>query len=175
MSEEGTVGFDYAALVASALRGVVRDVLRKVADEGLVGEQHLYLSFRTSAPGLDLPAHLRKQFPKEMTIVLQNQFWGLAVEGDAFSVQLRFDGRLERLTVPFAALVAFADPSVPFGLRFEGSAEDAEATASEPASVRRPTVPAGRRAAPRRSESGEARVVAFRPARKKPGPERVDS
>jgi hypothetical protein len=170
MSEEGTVGFDYAGLVAGALRGVVRDVLRKVASDGLVGEQHLYLSFRTGAPGLDLPAHLRKQFPREMTIVLQNQFWGLAVAEDAFSVQLRFGGKLERLTVPFAALVAFADPSVPFGLRFEGAAAEDEGEASLPA-----TAPAGRPVGPASAETGDAKVVAFRPGRKKAGRNRLGS
>ena len=170
MSEEGTGGFDYAGLVAVALRGVVRDVLRKVASDGLVGEQHLYLSFRTSAPGLDLPAHLRKQFPKEMTIVLQNQFWGLAVEDEAFSVQLRFGGKLERLTVPFAALVAFADPSVPFGLRFEGAASEDEGEAFRPAPA-----PAGARPHPLLSETADAKVVAFRSPRKKPGPRRANS
>ena len=91
MSDEGTAGFDYAGLVAGAFRGVVRDVLRKVASEGMVGEQHLYVSFRTAAPGLDLPPHLRKQFPQEMTIVLQNQFWGLAVEDESFSREVLFD------------------------------------------------------------------------------------
>ena len=163
---EGTGGFDYAGLVAQALRGVVRDVLRKVASEGLVGEQHLYLSFRTSNPGLELPSHLRKQFPKEMTIVLQNQFWGLAVEDEAFSVQLKFGGRLERLTVPFAALVAFADPSVPFGLRFEGSGSEVEEEAPAPAARPAPAAPRAR---------GDGKVVAFRSSRKKPGPRGLDS
>jgi hypothetical protein len=167
MSDSETLGFDYAGLVAEALRGVVRDVLRKVASDGLVGEQHLYLSFRTSAPGLDLPAHLRKQFPEEMTIVLQNQFWGLVVEDDSFSVQLRFGGKLERLTVPLAALVAFADPSVPFGLRFEGS----DPMAAEETSPPRPR-PALREAP---SPVADPKVVAFRPARKKRGPQRIDS
>ena len=167
MSDQGTTGFDYAGLVAEALRGVVRDVLRKVASEGMVGEQHLYLSFRTAAPGLDLPAHLKRKFPREMTIVLQNQFWGLAVEDESFSVQLRFGGKLERLTVPFATLVAFADPSVPFGLRFEGSG-DSEPDV-EPSTPREPAAPV----AP--SEAGAPKVVAFRSTRKKPGPERGDS
>jgi uncharacterized protein len=167
MSDEGTTGFDYAGLVAGALRGVVRDVLRKVASEGMVGEQHLYLSFRTAAPGLDLPPHLRKQFPQEMTIVLQNQFWGLAVEDEAFSVQLRFGGKLERLTVTFAALVAFADPSVPFGLRFEGAGEaEPDAEASAPVDSPAPAAP---------GEASAPKVVAFRSTRKKPGPERGDS
>jgi uncharacterized protein len=157
---------DYASLVAGALRGVVRDVLRRVASDGLLGEQHLYLSFRTSAPGLELPARLRKQFPQEMTIVLQNQFWGLSVEEEAFSVQLRFGGKLERLAVPFAALVAFADPSVPFGLRFEGSGSEGEEEAPAPA-------PHPALSAPTRAPA--AKVVAFRSARKKPGPERIDS
>ena len=170
MTDEGPGEFDYAGLVAGALRGVVRDVLRKVESHGLVGEQHLYLSFRTSAPGLDLPAHLRKQFPREMTIVLQNQFWGLAVEDEEFSVQLRFGGKLERLSVPFAALVAFADPSVPFGLRFEGSAVEDEGAASLPA-----TAPAGPPVGPESAATGDAKVVAFRPGRKKAGPNRLGS
>jgi hypothetical protein len=167
MSDEGTEAFDYAGLVAEALRGMVRDVLRKVASEGLVGEQHLYLSFRTSAPGLELPPQQRKQFPNEMTIVLQNQFWGLAVEEESFSLQLRFGGKLERLTVPFAALVSFADPSVPFGLRFEGAGElEPEGEASAPAPAKPPRAASGPSA---------AKVVAFRSRRKKPAPERLDS
>jgi hypothetical protein len=164
MSGAGPIEFDYGDLVAGALRGVVRDVLRKVATDGLVGEQHLYLSFRTTAPGLDLPAALRKQFPKEMTIVLQNQFWGLHVEDGAFSVQLKFGGRLERLHVPFAALVAFADPSVPFGLRFEAT----EAEDESEATVDEARVPA-------EGPTADAKVVAFRSPRKKAAPEPRDS
>jgi uncharacterized protein len=170
MRKPGTGGFDYAGLVAVALRGVVREVLRKVASDGLVGEQHLYLSFRTTAPGLEVPSSLRRQFPEEMTIVLQNQFWGLAVDDDAFSVQLKFGGRLEQLTVPFDALVAFADPSVPFGLRFEQSGslepDDEPATAPPPADPQGPEAP---------SRTGAEKVVAFRSPRKKPGPRRLDS
>jgi hypothetical protein len=168
MSETGAVEFDYAGLVAAALRGVVREVLRKVASEGLVGEQHLYLSFRTTAPGLELPPSLRRRFPEEMTIVLQNQFWGLAVEDGAFSVQLKFGGRLEHLTVPFDALVAFADPSVPFGLRFEHSGD------LEPDSEAGPT-PTDSHEPSASSQKGGEKVVAFRSPRKKKGPRRLDS
>jgi hypothetical protein len=170
MSETGAIGFDYAGLVAAALRGVVREVLRKVASEGLVGEQHLYLSFRTTAPGLEVPPSLRRQFPEEMTIVLQNQFWGLTVEDAAFSVQLKFGGRLEQLSVPFDALVAFADPSVPFGLRFEqsGSLEPDDEPAPSP-----PVADSHEPEAPRRP--GAEKVVAFRSPRKKSGPRRLDS
>jgi hypothetical protein len=165
MSEGQTEEFDYATLVADALRGVVRNVLRRVQVDGLLGEQHLYLTFRTASRGLDLPARLRRQFPEEMTIVLQNQFWGLAVEEDAFSVQLKFGGRLERLTVPFAALVAFADPSVPFGLRFEPSGTGGEGDAASPAPA--PAEPPVLDPTP---EKSAAKVVAFRPGRKKQGP-----
>lgn len=169
MSDGGTGGFDYAGLVTGALRGVVREVLRRVASEGLVGEQHLYLSFKTTDPGSELPSHLLKQFPHEMTIVLQNQFWGLAVEEEAFSVQLRFGGKLERITVPYAALVAFADPSVPFGLRFEGSAAlERKDEVATPAPVDRP-IPS----TPSRAD--DDKVVAFRSPRKKPRPKRLDS
>jgi hypothetical protein len=166
MSEGKPVGFDYAGLVMDALRGVVRQVLRKVASDGLVGEQHFYISFRTTAPDVDLPAHLHAQFPQEMTIVLQHQFWGLSVEDAAFSVQLRFGGRLERLRIPFAALVAFADPSVPFGLRFEPADET---DAAEPP----PPSPADAEA-PAATERGGPNVVAFRSGRKKAGKKRID-
>lgn len=118
-------GFDYATLLHRALRGMVKEVLERVAREGLPGDHHLYLTFHTSAPGVVLPESQRRQHPEEMTIVLQHQFSGLAVGEDAFSVTLRFGGMPARLTVPFEALTAFVDPSVSFGVRL--------ATAERPA------------------------------------------
>jgi hypothetical protein len=119
----GDPGFDYPRLVVDALRGVARSVLGRAAEEGLPGDHHFYVSFRTDAPGVEVSPHLRRQHPAEMTIVLQNQFWGLEVDEDRFAVTLRFGGRPERLVVPFAALVAFADPSADFGLRFDAKPE----------------------------------------------------
>lgn len=130
---------DYARLVLDALRDVPRQVLRRAADEGLPGEHHFLLTFRTSHPGVALSPGLVARHPGEMTIVLQHQFWDLAVGEDAFSVTLRFGGIRERLHVPFAALLAFADPSVGFGLRFgpepspgAEAADGERAAASEP-------------------------------------------
>ena len=116
----------YDLLTQQALRAVVRRVLADVAKTGsLPGEHHFYVTFDTRAPGVRLSARMREQYPEEMTIVLQHQFWGLEVGDESFSVTLSFGGRPERLTVPFAAVASFADPSVQFGLQFEPPATPA--------------------------------------------------
>jgi hypothetical protein len=123
-------GIDYQGLVRGALQGVPRQVLRIAAAEGLPGGHALYLTFRTTHPGVALSPGLHARYPGEMTVVLEHQFWDLAVGEDAFSVTLRFGGARERLHVPFAALVAFADPGAEFGLRFEPVAEGATPVAA---------------------------------------------
>jgi hypothetical protein len=117
MAEEDPL--DYSRLVREALRHVPRQALRLAASEGLPGEHHFYLTFRTSHPGVAISPGLHVRYPDEMTIVLQHQYRDLAVGEEAFSVTLRFGGAPERLHVPFAALVAFADPPAQFGLRFD--------------------------------------------------------
>ena len=130
---------DYTRLVREALRDVPRQALRVAASEGLPGEHHFYLTFRTSHPGVGLSPGLRARYPDQMTIVLQHEFRDLAVGEDAFSVTLRFGGVVERVHVPFAALVSFADPAAKFGLQFEpgsdkaAGSEGAEAPPAEPA------------------------------------------
>jgi len=126
--------FDYDKMVETALRGVVREALQRTARDGLRGSHHFYIAFRTGMPGVVLPDYLREQFPDEMTIVLQHQFWGLETSAEAFSVGLSFQSKIERLTIPFAALTGFADPSVQFGLQFAVAAvEAAELPAPLPA------------------------------------------
>ena len=121
--------FHYDALVDDALRSVVRRVLTQVAETGLPGSHHFYISFRSSDPGVELPEYLRAKYTDEMTIVLQHQFWGLEVNEDKFAVTLSFGGKHERLVVPYRAIVSFADPSVKFGLQFESATgEDGAAT-----------------------------------------------
>jgi uncharacterized protein len=109
----------YDKMVETALRGVAREALARAARDGLRGGHHFLISFRTGAPGVALPPQILAKYPEEMTIVLQHQFWGLEVGDAAFSVTLSFSSRMERLTVPFAAVTTFADPSVKFGLQFE--------------------------------------------------------
>jgi hypothetical protein len=109
----------YDLLVQDALRGVVRKVLTDAARDGLMGEHHFYVSFRTEAPGVRISQALREKYPQDMTIVLQHQFWDLAVTEHAFEVGLSFSGVPERLLVPFDALSGFFDPSVQFGLKFD--------------------------------------------------------
>jgi hypothetical protein len=111
--------FDYPKLVETALRGVMRDALERTAREGLPGDHHFYVTFRTHAPGVAIPNYLLARYPDEMTIVLQHQYRALEVGDDAFSVNLSFQSRSERLKIPFSAVTTFADPSVNFGLKFE--------------------------------------------------------
>lgn len=111
------IGYD--DLVDNALRGAMRGVLLRVAEDGLLGSHHLYITFRTNYPGVDIPSYLRERYPDELTIVLQHQFWGLDVTEEGFSVTLSFNKAREYVSVPFEALTRFADPGVKFGLQFE--------------------------------------------------------
>ena len=109
----------YDKMVEKALRDVVRNALDAVAADGLPGEHHFYISFATAFPGVDIPDHLCKQYPDEMTIVLQYQFFNLEVTDEQFSVDLSFNNVRETLTIPFQAITTFADPSVNFALQFQ--------------------------------------------------------
>ena len=120
---------DYQALSQDALRGVIREVLRRVAAEGLPGEHHFYIAFDTQAEGVVLSKRLREQYPEEMTVVLQHRFWDLKVRDESFEVKLTFGNIPERLSIPFRAIKVFFDPSVPFGLQFEASEMMAKAAA----------------------------------------------
>jgi hypothetical protein len=122
----------YDLLTQQALRGVVRTVLTDAAKKGLTGDHHFYISFNTQAEGAKISQRLREQYPDEMTIILQHQFWDLTVSDDAFEVGLSFGGVPERLTVPFEAINGFFDPSVQFGLQFEpvGEGQDNAAPAN---------------------------------------------
>ena len=116
----------YDVLVESALRGVVRQILDNVGEDGLSGEQHFYVTFRTGDEGVEVPEYLRKRYPAEMTIVLQYQFYGLEVNDAQFAVTLTFNNVPERLVIPFEAITVFADPSVNFALQFQGLDQDGE-------------------------------------------------
>jgi len=167
---------DYEALAQAAMRGMVRMVLARVAKTGLPGEHHFYIAFDTQAAGVSLSKRLREKYPKEMTVVLQHRFWDLAVTEERFEVKLTFDGIPERLSVPFAAIKVFFDPSVPYGLQFEdsdlageslGSAEVVEngpsKTEKKPRAPRKPR--AEKAIEPPRTERplGRPQIVASKP------------
>jgi len=116
----------YDVLARDALRGVLRRVLSDAAEHGLPGEHHFFITFLSTADGVKLSPRLLAQYPEEMTIILQHQFWDLVVTEDRFEVGLSFGGIPERLVVPFAAIKSFLDPSVQFGLQFEPSEAIAE-------------------------------------------------
>jgi len=151
----------YDLLAQQALRGVVRTVLADVAKKGLPGEHHFKITFNTVAPGVRLSDRLRAQYPETMTIILQHQFWDLAVGERAFEVGLSFGGITERLVVPFDAIVAFYDPAVQFGFQFEaidaaaaGERDDAAkaAPAREDKAAQKPVaLPPGKSAAGKKS------------------------
>lgn len=116
----------YDEIVQEALRAVVGRVLGEVQASGgvLPGNHHFYITFKTHAPGVNIPQHLRERFPDEMTIVLQNKFWDLAVSDSAFTVGLSFNQMPAKLDIPFGAITAFVDPAVDFGLQFQAAVSD---------------------------------------------------
>lgn len=142
----------YDKLAQDALRSVVRVALDRAAGpEGLPGQHHFYVTFKTAAAGVMLPVDLRAKYPDEMTIVLKTRFWDLEVKDELFSVRLTFNGVPAQLTIPYASITRFFDPTVPFGLQFD--VEDAE-----PALVEVVEDSASETAAP--SSEGEAKPEA---------------
>jgi uncharacterized protein len=132
----------YDLLVQDALRGVVRQVLADAGRNGLPGDHHFYVSFKTGAPGVRISNRLREQYPDEMTIVLQHQFWDLGITDHTFEVGLSFGGVPERLLVPFDAIVGFFDPSVQFGLKFEVQQPETTAENDDTKGAKLPAAPA---------------------------------
>jgi hypothetical protein len=126
----------YNVMVEAALRAVVRQALAEVAQNGLPGSHHFYITFRTSHPGVQVPDYLKARYPAEMTIVLQFQFYDLKVDDTAFSVTLTFNNTPERLIIPIRAITVFADPSVNFVLPFHTA--DAAAVDEAPAPAAKP-------------------------------------
>jgi hypothetical protein len=154
----------YDLLTQQALRGVVRSVLTDTAKKGLPGDHHFYISFDTRADGVRLSDRLRAQYPEEMTIILQHQFWDLKVGEEDFEVGLSFGGIPERLTVPFEAINGFFDPSVQFGLQFEEVTEGDERPA--PANAQEPSTANNKKR--RSSASPPVPVAASEPEKEKP-------
>ncbi len=128
----------YDVLARDALRGVLRRVLTDAAENGLPGDHHFFITFLSTAEGVKLSPRLLAQYPEEMTVILQHQFWDLTVTEDRFEVGLSFGGIAERLVVPFNSIKSFFDPSVQFGLQFE----PADAPAANLPAVPAPAAPA---------------------------------
>jgi hypothetical protein len=154
----------YEQLMQDALRSVVRAALQEAASpRGIPGKHHFYITFRTHAPGVVIPDHLRARYPDEMTIVLEHQFWDLEVYADRFRVILKFSGQPQPITIPFKAITRFFDPSVKFGLQFEQHHVEDEARM---ASGDAPVAPAPREApaaeAPPKVDSAVVSLDAFR-------------
>ena len=126
----------YDEIVQDALRNVVRTVLERIdADGGLPGAHHFYIAFRTRAAGVDIPKHLMERYPDEMTIVIQNRYWDLAIDDVGFQIGLSFNQVPAKLRIPFAAVTGFVDPAVNFALQFapkEGEVDAAPGPEPEP-------------------------------------------
>ena len=130
----------YDVLARDALRGVLRRVLTDAAEHGLPGDHHFFITFLSTAEGVKLSPRLLAQYPEEMTVILQHQFWDLTVTEDRFEVGLSFGGIAERLVVPFNSIKSYFDPSVQFGLQFEPADAPAASLPAVPAPAA-PTAP----------------------------------
>lgn len=117
---------DYGNLMHAAMRDLIRRVLSRIAENGLPGEHHFFITFDTTHPEAGLADWLHDRYPQEMTVVIQHWFADLEVGEDGFSVTLNFGDRAEPLYIPFDAIRTFVDPSVEFGLRFETQDSDEE-------------------------------------------------
>jgi hypothetical protein len=165
----------YDILAQDALRGMVKTVLEDIARSGLPGDHHFYITFDTGAEGVKVSERMRAQYPQDMTIVLQHQFWDLIVTEERFEVGLSFGGIPERLVVPFAAITTFADPSVQFALQFQDvnagvNAENADAPVSEGAGVPAPKTGTKGARPPAKQKKGRAVSLAATPAAANPPP-----
>jgi hypothetical protein len=163
----------YDQLAQNALRGVVRDALRKVQKTGLPGDHHFFIAFNTRFPGVILSERIAARYPREMTVVLQHQFWNLVVTEELFSVELSFDNIPEKLVVPFSSVKGFLDPSVQFGLQFEVVQADGQTDSTQKSvgegklSQEAEGESAAADGEKPDSESGEAKVVSLDAFRKK--------
>lgn len=124
----------YEALTQAAMRGVVREALRQ-AEKGSAppGDHHFYVTFRTKAPGVKIPEHLIEQFPEEMTIVIQHQYWDLEVHDGHFEIVLKFNRVPQHLSIPYVAMTRFVDPAVNFGVSFEKAGSNSDTSVVDPA------------------------------------------
>jgi hypothetical protein len=156
----------YDLLVQDALRSVVKKVLTDAARGGLPGEHHFNISFKTRAPGVNIPASIKQRYPEEMAIILQHEFWDLTVGTEHFEVSLNFSRKPERLTIPYDAITGFSDPSVPFGFKLEprGVPEVAAETKEAPPAEREPGVKPPKPAA--KAEAAPKLVAPPKPAEK---------
>jgi len=159
VAEETTDTLDYAGFFQDALRDLVRRVLEHVAEYGLPGDHHFFISFRTGHPEVRIPGFLRDQHPDELRIILQNQYWDLEVDEDAFSVSLAFAAARQRLTVPFAALTEFRDPAANLLLAFDPDRTGGAMAEPEPPEPEPPPPPA--------RPSAPGSVIQFERRRKK--------
>lgn len=157
-----TERIDYPRIIQEALRDVVRRVLAQVAENGLPGEHHFLIAFRTNHPGVRAPQFLRDMYPDEIKVMLQHQYWDLAVDEEAFAVTLSFNAARHRLTIPFAAVTAFVDPSVELVLRFEASGQPTAVPAPPPGPVAVADPPSAEE-----PPEHSAEVLRFDPSRRK--------
>ena len=163
----------YDVLAQEALRGLVRKVLSEVAQTGLPGEHHFFITLDTRHPGVRISSRLRAQYPNEMTVVLQHQFWDLTVTESTFEVGLSFNGVPERLLVPLHAITSFVDPQASFGLKFDAPVAEAEVAAGPAAAEAEPVtalpVPVPQDTTPRTQPPEGGAVVSLDAFRKKNG------
>lgn len=157
----------YDKMVEDALRGVVREALAVTARDGLFGDHHFYITFRTQFPGIAMADHILARHPEEMTIVLQHQFWDLEVTDTLFRVTLSFSGKPEVLVIPLAAITGFADPSAKFGLQFQAVDDDDEEYEEFEGEADTPDHPAEDASATDQPDDSTGKVVALDAFRKK--------
>ena len=118
-NKEAKIEEDYKSLIKSSLIDVIKHALKKTSEYGISNGHHFYITFDTTNPKNQIPEYLKKDYPKTMMIVIENEFWNLKVEQEYFSVDLKFKGKIDHLKINFSSLKTFVDPSVSFTLNLD--------------------------------------------------------
>ncbi len=165
MTDDDTLRYD--KMVENALRGVVRDAVQEVVENGLPGDHHFYITFLTEHPDVDIPDYLKERYPGEMTIVLQYQFSGLSIDDEFLRVTLSFNNQPEKLVVPLAAVSIFADPSVNFALQFQPLGEEIDGDDFPPENDEGTEKKSKKKKSPKKDKEKTGEVVSLDNFRKK--------
>lgn len=113
---------DYNVLIDKAMREIVKLALKKA--QKITNENFCFLFvINTKDPKVILPKYVKKEYPEEITLILQHQFSNLNVKNNDFSVDLSFGGNLEHITIPFSSLIMFSDKMAGIELSFFTSEE----------------------------------------------------
>ena len=111
----------YQEILDKNLLNVLKDILNNIKNNGLINNNHLYITFLTNHKMTELPNWIKQKYPEEMTIVIQYEYNNLKVNQKDFSITLSFNDIKTNLKINYDSVLSFADPSANFGIVLQKS------------------------------------------------------